>query len=114
VEPIATSMEWGSGTQSILIDSLSHGHVTYVLSCSINRGVSTKSWKHDPPILDGPPHRSFDDWMMRASFTSNGSAHDALEAAKAYPTCPSKLCSLTQLKGAHPRAPDCPVNRLSP
>src|SRR5208283_4733768 len=40
-------------------------------------------WKWAPPILDGVPARSFNDWVLRASGTSNGTAHDALAYAKA-------------------------------
>src|SRR5208283_564579 len=39
-------------------------------------------WKYDIPILESEPYHSFGDWVHRASGTSNGTAYDALAAAK--------------------------------
>ena len=48
-------------------------------------------WKFDVcPILDEPEYHSFNDWVKRASGTSNGTAYDALEAAKALSHIPAE------------------------
>lgn len=54
------------------------------------------------------------DWVRKASGTSHGTAHDALEAAKALSHIPVEAVLADAAQGCPPARARLPVNRLSP